>query len=382
MFLDKPHAKAAQAPAHPRSANKAEYRRPQVIAITSGKGGVGKSSIAVNLGLCLCMRGHSVCILDADTGLANVSLLLGLRPEYSLEHVLSGKHTIEAVIQKGPHGLKLIPGAHGISECVDLDIHQKQHLARELARIEDEFDYLLLDTAAGISETTLSFIGAAHRMLLVLTPEPTSLTDAYSLLRLALRQGDVNCQVLVNMVGDVHEARNVFQRFSGAVEKYLKARVNFLSFIQRDESLRNAVLLQYPVALFPEHDPSHRTFQRMADALENAPPVETPGRRFSQCWLDTRAPDKVPDETETPRDEPDTMPSAESPSPPTPRSEALFSRDDTVTMREHELPLPTRRHGYDEARFGPQEQLADQLRQLGQQGIGLMERLKRLQKAP
>ncbi|MCG5502036.1 MinD/ParA family protein [Ectothiorhodospira lacustris] len=362
----------------PGSANSAEDRRPQVIAITSGKGGVGKSSIAINLGLCLSMRGRKVCILDADTGLANAGLLLGMRPEYSLEHVLSGEHSIEAVIQKGPHGLKLVPGANGIAECVDLDTPQRRHLANELARIEGEFDYLLLDTAAGISNTTLAFIGAAHRMLLILTPEPTSLTDAYSLLRLALRRGDVNCQVLVNMVGDVHEARDVFQRFSGAVEKYLKARVNFLSFIQRDESLRNAVLLQYPVALFPEHDPSHRTFQRMADALENAPPVTAPGRLFSQCWLDTKA----PDDTGAAPEEPDEASPAESPPPPSPRSEALFSRDNTFTVGDHGLDLPARHHGYDEARFGPQQQLADQLRQLGHQGLSLMERLRRLQKTP
>ncbi|MBK1672056.1 hypothetical protein CKO35_01830 [Ectothiorhodospira shaposhnikovii] len=359
----------------------AAVRAPQVIAITSGKGGVGKSSIAVNLGICLSMRGHKVCILDADTGLANVSLLLGMRPEYSLEHVISGEQSIEAVLQTGPHGLKLIPGANGIAECVDLAPHQRQHLAKELSRVESEFDFLLLDTSAGISDTTLAFIGASHHMLLVLTPEPTSLTDAYSLLRLALRQGTVNCQVLVNMVGDVHEARDVFQRFSGAVEKYLKARVHFLSFIQRDESLRNAVMLQYPVVLFPEHDPSHRAFQRVADALENTPHEANPVRLFSQCWLKPTGADEGSGDASLHASGSDDGSPAETPPSHTPRSETLFSRDDSIRTDDPGRVLPASHHAYDEARFGPQQQLTDQLRQLGRQGISLMDRLRRLQKS-
>ena len=260
-------------------------RLPHILAITSGKGGVGKSSITVNLGITLARFGHRVCVLDADTGLANVNILLGIHPVLGLEDVLSGEHPIEDIMLEGPQGMKVIPGARRIGECVDLAPRQQQRLVGELARIEPDFDYLLLDTAAGVSENTLDFISAAHHMLLVITPEPTSLTDAFSLLRLMLRRHPVSCDVVVNMVGDIHEARSVFQRFSGAVEKYLKLTVHFLGFIQRDESLRTAVLLQHPVALFPEHDPSSRSFQRLANALENTVTTPEPGQAFSQFWF-------------------------------------------------------------------------------------------------
>ena len=265
-------------------------RRPRIVAISSGKGGVGKSSIAVNLGLTLARFGRRVCIFDADTGLANVNILLGLRPGRSLEHVLAGECPIEDIVLKGAHGLCVIPGANGISECVNLDAVRQQRLVSELSRIEGEFDYLLLDTAAGISETTLDFLGAADQVLLVITSEPTSLTDAFSLLKLALRRHPVSCEVVVNMAANFNDARNVFQRFHRAVAKYLDTEVSFLGFIQRDESMHTAVTLQRPVALFPETDPSSRPFQRLADALEGKYPQapETPG--FSRFWS-RRVPD-------------------------------------------------------------------------------------------
>ena len=263
----------------------AAEKRPRIVAVTSGKGGVGKSSIAVNLGLTLARYGRRVCILDADTGLANVNILLGLRPGRSLEHVLAGECPIEDIMLEAAHGLKVIPGANGISECVNLDPARQQRLVTELSRIEGEFDYLLLDTAAGISETTLDFLSASHQVLLVITPEPTSLTDAFSLLKLALRRHPVVCEVVVNMAANFNEARSVFQRFHGAVAKYLDTDVSFLGFIQRDESMRTAVSLQHPVSLFPEKDPSSRPFQRLADALEEKFPQERDTRSFSRFWF-------------------------------------------------------------------------------------------------
>jgi flagellar biosynthesis protein FlhG len=259
--------------------------RPRLVAVTSGKGGVGKSSIVVNLGLTLARFGRRVCILDADTGLANVNILLGLRPGRSLEHVLAGECSIEDIMLEAEYGLAVIPGANGISDCVNLDPARQQRLVSELSRIEGDFDYLLLDTAAGISETTLDFLSAAHQVLLVITPEPTSLTDAFSLLKLALRRHPVTCEVVVNMAASFNEARSVFQRFDGAVAKYLGADVNFLGFIQRDESMRTAVSLQHPVALFPETDPSSRPFQRLAHALEEKPAREDDEHSFSRFWL-------------------------------------------------------------------------------------------------
>lgn len=278
--------------------------RPRILAITSGKGGVGKSSITVNLGITLARQGRRVCVLDADTGLANVNILLGLRPQRGLAEVLAGECAIEDILLEGPHGLRIIPGASGIREYVELDAARQRRLVTELARIERHFDDLLLDTAAGVGETTLDFLAAAHQVLLVITPEPTSLTDAFSLLKLALRRQPVNCRVIVNKVADIAEARGVFQRFSAAIEKYLDTRALFLGFIQRDESLRSAVSLQHPVALFPEHDPSARPFQRLAHALDDEPGER--GTSFSRFWLRRLArPEPVPPSGAGPDDNPD-----------------------------------------------------------------------------
>ena len=262
-----------------------QQRLPHVIAITSGKGGVGKSSIAVNLAIALAKAGRRVCIFDADTGLANVNILLGLKPEYSLEHVLFGAKSIEDIMLAGPHNLKVIPGAHGISECVNLHPRQQMRLTRELSRIEADFDYLLVDTAAGIADTTLDFISAAQQALVVVTPEPTSLTDAFSLIKLLQRRGGaVRYRVVVNMCNSIRQAKEIFHRFQAAVERYIGVELEYLGFILRDESLRASVSLQNPVALFPDSDPSARGFIRLGESLEQSLDGSRPARSFSSYW--------------------------------------------------------------------------------------------------
>ncbi len=269
------------------SARAAPARRlPHVIAIASGKGGVGKSSVAVNLGISLAKLGQRVCIFDADTGLANVNILLGLTPRVSLEHVLFGAKSIEEVMLESAHGMRVIPGANGIAECVTLHPRQQLRLTRELARIESDYDYFLIDTAAGIADTTLDFICSAQTALVVITPEPTSLTDAFSLLKLLhRRRRNLAAQVLVNMCTSTAQAREVFHRFSAAVEKYIGLRIRYLGFLMRDESLRAAVTLQSPVALFPDSDPSSRSFLRLAEALQQSLRDEVPKSGFSAYWL-------------------------------------------------------------------------------------------------
>ncbi len=269
------------------SARAAPARRlPHVIAIASGKGGVGKSSVAVNLGISLAKLGQRVCIFDADTGLANVNILLGLTPRVSLEHVLFGAKSIEEVMLESAHGMRVIPGANGIAECVTLHPRQQLRLTRELARIESDYDYFLIDTAAGIADTTLDFICSAQTALVVITPEPTSLTDAFSLLKLLhRRRRNLAAQVLVNMCTSTAQAREVFHRFSAAVEKYIGLRIRYLGFLMRDESLRAAVTLQSPVALFPDSDPSSRSFLRLAETLEQSLRDEVPKSGISAYWL-------------------------------------------------------------------------------------------------
>lgn len=267
----------------PKQHNKA--RMPRVIAISSGKGGVGKSSITVNLGISLAKHGAKVCVLDADTGLANANILLGLTPEYSLEHVLYGAKSVEEVMLDGPHGMKIIPGAHGISDCVALHPRQQLRLTRELARVENDFDFLLVDTAAGISSTTLDFISAAQHALIVITPEPTSLTDAFSLIKLLKRRTNrLHYHVVVNMCSGAKQAREVYHRFCAAIEKYIGIESHYLGFLLRDESMRAAVVLQNPVAMFPDDDPSCRSFLRLADTLDSATSALASHNSFSAFW--------------------------------------------------------------------------------------------------
>jgi len=258
---------------------------PYVIAITSGKGGVGKSSISVNLGIALSRMGRKVCLFDADTGLANINILLGLTPKLSLEHVLFGNKSIQEVMLEGPHGLKVIPGANGIVECVSLQPRQQMQLTRQLADIEGEYDFLLVDTAAGIGDDTMDFVRAAQHTIIVVTTEPTSLTDAFSMIKLLRRRGKKShFHVIVNMCNSTKQAREVFHRFSGAVDKYIGIKLNYLGFILQDESLRAAVTMQSPVTLFPETDPSCKNFFRLGRALEDTLEPLAPKASFSTYW--------------------------------------------------------------------------------------------------
>lgn len=142
--------------------NRAADKQAKVIAISSGKGGVGKTNITTNLGIALALRGSEVCIFDADTNLANINILLGLHPSYTLEHFLNGERTIDEILQDGPRGVKIVPGASGIAEHTNLSTSQREKLVEALAELERRFDYLLIDTAAGIDDTVISFIQAAQ----------------------------------------------------------------------------------------------------------------------------------------------------------------------------------------------------------------------------
>lgn len=269
----------------PKSLDQARTTAPHVIAITSGKGGVGKSSISVNLGIALSRMGRKVCLLDADTGLANINILLGLTPKLSLEHVLFGNKSIADVMLNGPHGMKVIPGANGIAECTRLQPRQHMQLTRQLATVEGEYDYLLVDTAAGIGDDTMDFVRAAQQTIIVVTTEPTSLTDAFSMIKLLRRRGKKShFHVIVNMCSSTKQAREVFHRFAGAVEKYIGIKLNYLGFILQDESLRAAVAMQSPVTLFPETDPSCKNFFRLGQALEDTLGSLSSKASFSAYW--------------------------------------------------------------------------------------------------
>ena len=259
---------------------------PRVIAITGGKGGVGKTSVSVNLSIALSRMGSNVCLLDGDTGLANINVMLGLYPAYTLEHLFTGERSIQDIVLNGPEGVQIIPGASGFAQCIELDVGQQQRLVTSIQAIEPHYDYMLVDTAAGISPTVLHFIAASQVAVLVITPEPTSLTDAFSLLKVLRRRGyRRKVQVIVNMAASSAQADKVFRRFSHAVLKYLELKTEYLGPVWMDESMRTAVTLQRPVALYPKDDPSARSFYRLAERLDDVFNQKgVPKLAFSAYW--------------------------------------------------------------------------------------------------
>jgi MinD-like ATPase involved in chromosome partitioning or flagellar assembly len=258
----------------------------KTIALTSGKGGVGKSNIAVNLAITLAKQGAKVCILDADTGLANINILLGVAPQYTLEHLLNGEKTLAEILVKGPVGIHIIPGASGIADCVELAPEQQALLMSGLDVLEPHYDYLIIDTGAGISPTVLHFVAAAQMPIVVITLEPTSLTDAFSLLKVLRRSNFKRpVQVLVNMAPNVNKAHYIFKRFQAAVDKYIGLRVRFLGTICRDQAIAVSVGRQYPVALSSPSTPACQDFNLLADNIDKTYKAGLiKPLRFSRYW--------------------------------------------------------------------------------------------------
>ncbi|MBN1764425.1 MAG: MinD/ParA family protein [Sedimentisphaerales bacterium] len=221
-----------------------------ILAITSGKGGVGKSNVAVNLALCLMATRRNVLLIDADLGLANLDVLLNVRSRYTLAHVVEGKRRIDQVIQHGPGGVKLICGASGLTGMTELTDFQRQGLIHDLTLLEQQNDYIIIDTGAGISKNVLSFCEAAHQTLVVTTGEPTSITDAYAMIK-KLVQGcsGTKISLLVNMAESRVEARKVYQRISAAAKRFLSAVVYDAGYILRDEHVIESVIQTEPLVL-------------------------------------------------------------------------------------------------------------------------------------
>lgn len=245
-------------------------RKPKVrvIAVTSGKGGVGKTNISANLAYSLAQKKKRALVFDADTGLANIDLLLGLTPKYNLYHVLAGEKRIEEILVQGPGGLMVLPSASGILEMVDLTSGQKMTLLTELNTLRDSLDYMLIDTAAGVTGNVMYFNAAAREIIVVVSPEPTSLTDAYALIKLLFRHhAKKRFRVLVNMVKTATEAKEVYSRLSEATDHFLNVSVEYLGYILWDDNLPKAVKKQVALMELYPQSPASRCIARLADKL-------------------------------------------------------------------------------------------------------------------
>lgn len=220
----------------------------QVIAVTGGKGGVGKTNVSVNLALALADLGRRVMLLDADLGLANVDVLLGLSPKRTLADVMAGECELRDVLIQGPGGIQIVPAASGTQSMVQLTPMQHAGLIQAFSDIGQNVDVLIVDTAAGIGDGVTSFVRAAQEILLVVTDEPTSITDAYALIKLLNRDFGVNrFRVLANMAHTPQEGRNLFAKLTKVTDRFLDVALQYVGAVPYDEMVRKAVQKQRAV---------------------------------------------------------------------------------------------------------------------------------------
>lgn len=245
-----------------------DKRRIRVIAVTSGKGGVGKTNIAVNLGLALQEMGAEVLLMDADLGLANVDILLGILPLYSVKDALMGKVGLNDIICAGPGGIQIIPGGSGLQELIDLPEERLEEFISSLEELQERFDYLLIDTGAGISRSVTSFIYAADQILLVTTPEPTAITDAYALVKTILHQlPEANLGLVVNRAASLGEAQETYRKLNMAVHSFLGGEMPFIGWVADDPIMQRAVRSQKPLLLLAPDSSLGRHFRHLARTL-------------------------------------------------------------------------------------------------------------------
>ncbi|MFV0422556.1 MinD/ParA family protein [Oleidesulfovibrio sp.] len=243
---------------------------PLVFSVTSGKGGVGKTNMSVNLAYCLSRMGKRVVLLDADLGLANVDVVLGVAPQMNLFHLFHEGVDVGKILYETPYGFRILPASSGVGEMLSLSTGQKLDLLEAMDVLEDSVDYLLVDTGAGINDNVLYFNIAAQERIVVLTPEPTSLTDAYALIKvLKLNHGVEHFKVLVNMAGDMKAAREVFSRLYKACDHFLSGvSLDLLGFVPRDKTVRQAVVAQKPFCAVNSQSPASLAVRKVAETVQ------------------------------------------------------------------------------------------------------------------
>ncbi len=250
----------------------AEPRPVRAIAVTGGKGGVGKTNVSVNLGVALCELGQRVMLLDADLGLANIDVVLGLHPRYDISHVFSGERSLEEVVVEGPAGLRVVPGASGIQALSEMGPAEHTGLIRAFGDMAADIDTLIVDTAAGISDTVLSFSRASHEIVVVVCDEPASLTDAYAIIKLLNRDyGHYRFRILANMVRSAQEGRDLYTKLCKVTDRYLDVMLGFMGALPQDEHLRKAVRAQRPVVQAYPRSRVAQGFRNLAKKVESWP---------------------------------------------------------------------------------------------------------------
>ena len=242
-----------------------QQRPIKVLAVASGKGGVGKTSISVNISVAMAIAGKEVVLLDADMGLANVDVLLGLQPRVNLQHVLDGMHSLEETILQGPAGLSIIPASSGVSRMANLGPEDYHRMIQAFSHLSIAFDVLVIDAAAGVSENVIRFLGGAHEVMVVVCDEPASITDAYALIKVLSRErGMLRFHVISNMVQSLHEGRTLYRKLDRVCQRFLGVRLNYMGTVPFDSYLRKSVQRQNAVVQAFPGSPSARALRNLA----------------------------------------------------------------------------------------------------------------------
>lgn len=242
----------------------------RVIAITSGKGGVGKTSLTVNLAIEIAGRGKKVAIFDADLGLANVHILMGIKPRFNLAHLVQNNFSLEDIVARGPLGIRIVSGGQGVREMANLDDEQRRLLLRQIDSLEKEVDVLLVDTGAGISENVLRFATFADEVIAVTTPNIAANADCFSIIKI-LHEMDPNSKigVVTNMARDIYEAKNVFNRLQGASNKMLGRELNDLGYISHCDEMQKAAHERRPLILSYPDSPAAVCVREVVNTVFN-----------------------------------------------------------------------------------------------------------------
>ncbi|MFZ1829839.1 MAG: MinD/ParA family protein [Candidatus Competibacteraceae bacterium] len=263
------------------------HRPVRVICVTSGKGGVGKTNVTVNLALALSLQNQSVMLLDADLGLANVDVILGLHPLYNLSHVIDQERTLEEIILAGPNGIRIIPASSGVKRMAELSPEENAGLVSAFSELNDSLDIMLIDSAAGISDSVVTFCRAAHEVVVVVCDEPASITDAYAMIKLLSQDYDVDrFHILANRVTTAQEGRDLFSKLVKVSDRFLDVTLNFFGSIPEDPQLRKAVQAQRAVVEVFPGSRSAEAFHRLAAQVIGRWPMPRTASGYLQFFIE------------------------------------------------------------------------------------------------